>query len=388
MRVPASPEDFGVYVHFPFCASKCPYCDFNSHVADHDDEAYADVILQELERRRADCPDRPARTVFFGGGTPSRWAPRSVGRVLAGIEACFGLDPEVEITLEANPGSVEQARLADFAASGINRFSIGCQSFDDHELAWLGRQHSGDAAHRAVESALATGARVSLDIMYGLPGQSEAAALRTAELGAGLGVEHVAAYALVVEPQTVLAHRVALKVVQPMADDDQAELYQLVTARLEARGLARYEVSNYAQPGKESLHNALYWLGARYLGLGAGAHGYLNGYRYENLRSPTGYGRAVLQGDSMERDRRPLDALEALKDRCTVALRSRWGIEKEAFRNPCLPHGAEGRVREALSPIKAAGWIAESKHRWYPTEQGYAFSDACAVALLGALDRG
>ncbi len=386
MTAPVGPDDFGVYVHFPFCASKCPYCDFNSHVADHDDEAYADTILAELTRRRPDCPPGPLRTVFFGGGTPSRWAPRAVGRVLAGLEATFGFASDIEISLEANPGSVERARLADFATAGVNRFSIGCQSFDDGELRWLGRRHGGEAGRRAVERALETGARVSADVMYGLPDQTPQAALRTVDTAAGLGVEHVAAYALVVEPQTVLARRVALRVVQPMSDDGQARLYGEVSERLRRLGFGRYEVSNYARSGCESRHNALYWLGARYLGLGAGAHGYLGSFRYENRRNPSGYAEAVRSGAGLERERRSLDPLEALRDRCTVALRSRWGIEKAAFTGPGLPRDAQSRAARALAPLVDRAWVAEDEERWRPTEQGFVFHDACALELLRCLD--
>lgn len=386
MTAPAGPEDFGAYVHFPFCASKCPYCDFNSHVADHDDEVYADLVLSELDQRLTDCPPGPLRTVFFGGGTPSRWAPRAVGRVLRGLEDHFGFASDVEITLEANPGSVDRARFDDFATAGINRFSIGCQSFDERELQWLGRHHTGEAGRRAVERALETGARVSADVMYGLPNQSESAALRTVETAAALGVEHVAAYALVVEPATVLARRVALRVVEPMSDDGQARLYGRVTERLAALGFARYEVSNYARPGRESRHNALYWLGARYLGLGAGAHGYLGPYRYENRRNPTSYADAVRRGTGLEREHRALDPLEALRDRCTVALRSRWGIEKAAFSAPGIPRDAKTRVARALAPLLARRWVDDASDRWKPTEDGFLFHDACALELLRALD--
>ncbi|MGF1511479.1 MAG: radical SAM family heme chaperone HemW [Myxococcota bacterium] len=376
---PVGPEDWGLYVHFPYCASKCPYCDFNSHVSAHDDRAYADAVLAELQARKPAKPPPPLRTLFFGGGTPSRWAPAQVARVIDAVTLWFDVHEQFEITLEANPGSTDLARFAAFREAGVNRFSIGCQSFIDTELQWLERTHDAKTATRAVETALATGARVSLDVMYGLPGQSWSAARTTLDHAVTLGTEHVSAYALTLEPGTVLTQRVALRQVTPMQDDQQAELYQRVTDNLQSAGLLRYEVSNYARLGAESLHNLLYWQGGAYLGLGAGAHSYLptedgRAVRSEAVRNPAAYLEAAGSGRFPTRALRRLTAGEVLKDRCAVGFRSRWGMERSAFSDHPWARKAEADlVREDLITLDA---------RIRPTPRGFIFNDRIALAFL------
>jgi oxygen-independent coproporphyrinogen-3 oxidase len=385
-----------VYVHFPYCASKCPYCDFNSHVLDHEDDRYARAILAELEARANDLPPptpgrRALSSVFFGGGTPSRWAPEAVGRVLDGIRARTGAGPNVEVTLEANPGSADAARFEAFVAAGVGRLSIGCQSFDDDELTWLGRRHDAATGTRAVEAAVRAGARVSLDVMYGLPGQSWAAIRRTLDRAIALGTEHISAYALTVEPGTLLERRASLKLFRPVDDDRMAELYERVTGYLADRGFERYEVSNYARPGAECRHNVLYWQGGAYLGLGAGAHGYRPGRgaetseRRENVRAPRAYLEAVERGDFAPRVSETLDALQRVRDRFLVAFRTRWGLDLDELE-------LSTRSRARLEPawiaardgLAAAGLLEDVGPRWRPTDRGFAFADTIARAFVAA----
>jgi putative oxygen-independent coproporphyrinogen III oxidase len=329
---PAGPRDRAVYVHFPYCASKCPYCDFNSHVLDHDDHRYAAAVLAELEARQGDLPGEPRglTSIFFGGGTPSRWAPEAVAEVIAAIRRRFGAPGEV--TLEANPGSVDAGRFRAFVEAGVDRLSIGCQSFDDAELSWLGRRHDAESAQRAVKAAVAAGARVSLDLMYGLPEQSWTAIRTNLDRALELGSEHISAYALTIEPDTLLERRASLKLFRPTSDDRMAELYARVTDHLAARGFRRYEVSNYAQPGAECRHNLVYWQGGAYLGsapeptASAPGSGLDPSSRRENLRAPGAYLEDAESRRFVPRMTESLSPIERIRDLWLVAVRTRWGL--------------------------------------------------------------
>lgn len=394
---PVGPRDRAVYVHFPYCASKCPYCDFNSHVLDHDDHRYADAVLAELAARVDQLgpapPDRPGLgSVFIGGGTPSRWAPDAVGRVLAEIRRQTGAGPDLEVTLEANPGSVDAERFAAFVQAGVGRLSIGCQSFDDAELAWLGRRHDAATGVRAVEAAVKAGARVSLDLMYGLPDQPWSAIRRNLDQAIALGTEHVSAYALTIEPDTLLERRASLKLFQPVDDDRMADLYQRVTDYLGAHGFERYEVSNYARPGAECRHNVLYWHGGAYLGLGAGAHGYRPGRgaeasdRRENIKAPRGYLEAMERRDFTPRVRETLDERQRVQDRLLVAGRTRWGFTLDELElSPAANAELAPRLRAAAEVLQQHGLLAADGARWRPTPRGFEFADTIARRLVDAV---
>ncbi len=383
-------QDRGVYVHFPYCEKKCPYCDFNSHTVPHDDAAYADAILRELELRAESFGAGPLRSVFFGGGTPSLWDPKQVGRVLRQIEATFGFSPQPEITLEANPGTVVPDRFLAYVDEGINRFSIGVQSFLDHELEQLGRIHDAECAHRAVAGAIASGARVSLDLMYAQPGQTWAQVQSSIDRALQLGPGHISAYTLTVEPDTALGRRSRLGLFTAMEDDLQAEFIEKVTDALQSAGYARYEISNYAKPGQEAVHNSLYWTGGPYLGLGAGAHSYLpapglrEAVRQENVKAPHTYLEGMMQGDLRPRFSETLDRAGLLADRLWVGFRPRWGVDLEALDAEA---GMSGALVQALTPalkaLERKGYVQRAE-RWRPTAQGFLFADAIARTLLTA----
>ncbi|MEM8552586.1 MAG: radical SAM family heme chaperone HemW [Pseudomonadota bacterium] len=266
---------FGIYVHWPFCQSKCPYCDFNSHVrrSGVDQDAYAAALSRELVDFAQRIEDRWPSTVFFGGGTPSLMEARTVGAVLEAIDRHFGLPADAEISLEANPTSVEAEKFEGFRAAGVNRVSLGVQSLVDDDLRRLGRLHDGQTARRAL--ALATGIfdRVSADLIYARPGQTTEA--WAAELSQMLEIcgGHLSLYQLTIEPQTRF-HDLAEagKLVIP-EDDLAADLYDLTHELTAAAGFRRYEVSNHARQGEEAQHNLIYWRGGRYVGVGPGAHG-------------------------------------------------------------------------------------------------------------------
>jgi len=289
----ASPlaESLGVYVHFPYCLQKCPYCDFLSVPVERREiphGPYANAVIRELELRAASLDAGPLRSVFFGGGTPSLWEPRELGRVLAAISSrfCERLD-FVEITAECNPSSFD-ARVAEgLLEAGVNRISLGVQSLDAGRLAFLGRLHDGDGAIRALRLALDAGfARVSADLIFGVAGQSAEQAAEEARQLAGLGLSHLSAYALTIEPGTRFGELDRRGRLPLLADEVVADTFLAVERALETEGLAHYEVSNYARPGSEAAHNLGYWRGQQYLGLGAGAWGTLR-RRGRHLRTRT-----------------------------------------------------------------------------------------------------
>src|SRR5690349_3682356 len=260
-----------LYVHIPWCVRKCPYCDFNSHERSGalPEREYVQKLLADLEAMLPSVWGRRLVSVFIGGGTPSLFSPEAIDELLAGVRARLPLEPGAEITLEANPGTVEAGRFRGFRAAGVNRISLGVQSFDDAMLAALGRIHSADEARRGVEAALASFDNVNLDLMYGLPGQTMAMAQSDIRAALAIGVPHVSAYQLTIEPNTAFYSR-------PPAlpeHDACADMQLAVEEMLGGAGYEHYETSAFARPGHRCKHNLNYWEFGDYLGIGAGAHG-------------------------------------------------------------------------------------------------------------------
>jgi len=273
---PADPG-FGVYVHWPFCLSKCPYCDFNSHVrgAPIDEERYLAAFRGEIAHRAALAPGRKVRSVFFGGGTPSLMRPQTVQGIIDAIGAAWRLEPDAEITLEANPTSVEAGRFRGYRAAGVNRLSIGVQAMNDGDLKALGRKHTAAEALAAVALAASLFPRFSFDLIYGRPGQSAEAWRRELAEALDHAGDHVSLYQLTIEPDTIFERlRNAGKLELPDEDLSLA-LFETTREVTQARGLPAYEVSNHARPGGESRHNLIYWRYGEYAGIGPGAHGRL-----------------------------------------------------------------------------------------------------------------
>lgn len=271
-------DAFGLYVHWPFCLSKCPYCDFNSHVRKEtiDEDRIARAIAREIETIAARLPGRTVNTIFFGGGTPSLMRPDAVAAILEAAGRNWKLAPDAEITLEANPGAADASRFRGYRAAGVNRLSLGIQSFSDASLRLLGRIHDAAEARAALALARATFDHVSFDLIYALPGQTLAA--WKDELGRALAEagEHLSLYQLTVEPQTPFA---ALRQVGRLTTPDEAsarDLYDLTRDLCADAGLPAYEISNHARPGAECRHNLVYWRGREYAGVGPGAHGRLD----------------------------------------------------------------------------------------------------------------
>ena len=287
-------SDLALYIHWPFCVSKCPYCDFNSHVRETvDQEAWREALLADLAHEAREISGRPLTSIFFGGGTPSLMPPATVAALIEAADRHWGFAPDIEITLEANPSSVEAARFADLAAAGVNRVSLGIQSLDDAALNFLGRAHNVDEALAALAAAQAAFRRVSFDLIYALPGQSGQA--WAAELGRALafGTEHLSLYQLTIEPGTRFETLVAKGELAAPDPDKGAVLYELTQAITAAAGLPAYEISNHARPGAESRHNLTYWRYGSYAGIGPGAHGRRGGFATQRHRKPENWLAAI-----------------------------------------------------------------------------------------------
>lgn len=290
----ADAAGFGVYVHWPFCLARCPYCDFNSHVSRTvDQDAWRRALTTEAAHMRALTGPRSADTVFFGGGTPSLMPPATVAAVIEAIDGLWGISDGAEITLEANPTSAEASNFRGYAAAGVNRLSMGIQALDDHDLRALGRRHSVAEAIDAFEIARAAFGRVSFDLIYARVGQTAAdweAELRRA---LGMAVDHLSLYQLTVEPGTRFAELHARGRLPVPGDDLAAEMYGLTRDVTGAAGMPAYEISNHARPGAECRHNLIYWRGGEYVGIGPGAHGRIlsDGARNatETVRAPGGW---------------------------------------------------------------------------------------------------
>ncbi|MBA4748518.1 MAG: coproporphyrinogen III oxidase [Sphingopyxis sp.] len=310
-------DPLALYIHWPFCVAKCPYCDFNSHVRESVDQSiWQAALLADLRHEAALLPDRHVSSIFFGGGTPSLMPPATVAALIGEAQRVWGLSEDCEITLEANPNSVEVANFAALAAAGVNRVSIGVQSFDAQALDFLGRAHDADEARRAIATAQAHFARVSFDLIYARPGQS--LGVWEAELAEALafGTDHLSLYQLTIEPGTRFATLAAKGDLIIPDGDAAADLFEATDAMTRAAGLPRYEVSNHARIGSESRHNLTYWRYGDYAGVGPGAHGRRRAQATERHKKPENFLGAVERnghGIKVEADLVPMQrASEAL----------------------------------------------------------------------------
>ncbi|HEX6604604.1 MAG TPA: radical SAM family heme chaperone HemW [Sphingomicrobium sp.] len=327
-----SGEPLALYVHWPFCVSKCPYCDFNSHVrASIDQEAWRDALLADLAHEARLLPGQTLTSIFFGGGTPSLMDPATVAAVIESAGNHWTPARDIEITLEANPNSVEAARFADIAAAGVNRLSLGLQSFDDKALAFLGRAHSASEGWKALEIAQRNFRRVSFDLIYALPGDTEDSWSVTLAQALSLGTSHLSLYQLTIEPGTRFATMVAKRKFEPLDPDAAAALYELTDAMTSTAGLSAYEISNHARRGQESRHNLSYWRYGDYAGIGPGAHGRRLGMRTMRHRKPENFLSAVRRNGHGTVEELPLQASEAADEALVMGLRLREGVDVGAI---------------------------------------------------------
>jgi oxygen-independent coproporphyrinogen-3 oxidase len=336
-------QGIGLYIHIPFCTAKCGYCDFNSYAGhDHLVPSYTESLITEASLWAKTLSGRPVETIFFGGGTPSLTPVADLERILGAAQAALSIAPGAEISLEANPGSLSVEYLGALRGIGVNRLSIGVQSFDDAELRALDRIHTGDDARAAFAAAREAGFdNVNLDFIYGLPEQPLAAWQRTLEVAIALGPEHLSLYALTVEEGTPLARDIARGRVPAPDGDVQADHYEWTMDRMAAAGYEQYEISNWAQPGRQCKHNLIYWQNREYLGLGAGAHSHLNGMRFSAVLLPNRYIDLVAESAQPDADGatsmrhlvggEQVDAETAMADTLILGLRLTDGVDLQAF---------------------------------------------------------
>lgn len=373
---------FGVYVHFPWCLSKCPYCDFASTTSPRvPEEAYTEALLAELRLRCDEFPlrGREVDSVFIGGGTPSLWSAPLVARLLEALAATFQLSTRAEVTLEANPGAADAARFGAYRNAGVNRLSMGVQSFEPSTLAALGRAHDGATAVRAFEAARRAGFdNVSLDFIYGVHGQTLEQVEHDARAASALGPEHLSAYALTLDRESLaeevpLAKALRRGEVELPPDDTVVRMQRAVRDAYGAHGLERYEISNYARPGWHSRHNALYWTQGEYLALGVGATGTVVDaqgarIRYTNHRSADVYLRELGASRLVESSRDTLSTLELFEERVAMGLRLVGGVD---LRAACLDAGQDYERRAStVAHLIKGGLASEVDGRLRLTDEG------------------
>ena len=370
------------YVHVPFCAVRCGYCDFNTYTAAElgaapgsSQDAYLAAARAELDLAARVLPEAPPLySVFFGGGTPTMLPAAELAGLLTAVRDRFGLAPDAEITTEANPESVDRAYLDTLVAAGFTRLSLGMQSARPGVLAVLDRRHTPGRVPQVVRWAREAGfSSVSLDLIYGSP--TETLADWEASLDAAIGLEpdHVSAYSLIVEPGTRLAARIGRGELPGIDDDEQADCYTLAEERLVAAGYRAYEVSNWARPGHESRHNLAYWLGQDWWGFGPGAHSHVNGVRWWNVRHPRTYSAALLDGSSPAQAREVLEAYDRRVERVMLELRLATGLPLDVL---------TGSERFRVPALAASGLAIESSERLVLTLRGRLLADAVIRDLL------
>jgi len=358
-----------LYVHWPFCVSKCPYCDFNSHVRESvDQDRWRDALLADLRHEATVGPKRPLTSIFFGGGTPSLMPPATVSAVLQAAERHWGFAPDIEITLEANPSSVEAARFVDLAAAGVNRVSLGIQALDDRELHFLGRAHGAAEGLAALDTAQRNFARVSFDLIYALPDQGLADWQKTLDRALRFGTGHLSLYQLTIEPGTRFAAMAARGELQPTDPDHAAELFELTRDVTQAAGLPAYEISNHARPGEESRHNLTYWRYRDYMGVGPGAHGRRAGIATARARKPENWLARIdsnRQGIEIEE---PLTPQTQAREALVMGLRLAEGLERAR-----VDHAID---KAAVDRLAALGLMERTIDRVRVTPAGMLLLDA------------
>lgn len=366
----------GLYIHWPYCISKCPYCDFNSFVgAEADHGRLKEAYLRELHNYHEETEDHELQTIFFGGGTPSLMPPSLTQELIETAKALWGQTDEIEITLEANPATVDQARFEAFREAGINRLSLGIQSLDDEILQFLGRKHSAKEAVQALKIAKTIFPKFSFDLIYAYRGQT----LDLWEKTLGKGLEyangHISLYQLTIEPGTAFYNRANRGEVLTVDDDLGAELYDLTGRILSDHQFRNYEISNYAQPGHESQHNLIYWRYQDYVGVGPGAHGRYKNHSGEKIatqaiRGPEQWAEAAIQKGLGLQKSETLDLSTQAFEKIMMGLRLEEGLDKKSFIDEIQTPLAQFMNGHSLKALKDEGYIIESSERLTLTPQG------------------
>lgn len=372
--------DFGVYVHVPFCSSRCGYCDFNTYTAGElGSSSSPEIYLQALEReldRATYTPDSPVRSVFIGGGTPSLLGAGGLRRILRAVSARWPLAPDAEITTEANPESTSPEFFAQLKEAGFTRISLGMQSASERILAILQRRHSPGRALEAAREALAAGFRhVNLDMIYGTPTETQEDVRRTLDAIVSTGVDHVSAYSLIVEEGTAMARKIRRGQLPPTDEDVMAERYELIDAALRDVGYGWYEVSNWAKPGGECRHNLIYWRDGNWWGAGPGAHSHIDDERFFNVKHPARYAQVLQGGELPIAGREKLSAEDHHMERVMLGMRLREGIPR-AWISPAAD--------PAITDFVHRGLLTVDSQRLRLTDAGRLLADGIVTDLLVA----
>ncbi len=372
-----------LYIHWPFCVSKCPYCDFNSHVREAvDQQVWADALLADMAYEAALTAGRPLSSIFFGGGTPSLMPPSTVAALINSAEKHWGFTNDIEITLEANPSSVEAARFADLAAAGVNRVSLGLQSLDDAALAFLGRAHSVKESLAALAIAQSEFARVNIDLIYARPDQTAAAWEAELARAISFGTDHMSLYQLTIEPGTRFATLVREGHFVPADDDDAASLYELTQSMTVAAGLPAYEISNHAREGQQSRHNLTYWRYGDYIGIGPGAHGRRLKTATQRHKKPENFLSGVTRNAHGIVTEEPLDAETRAMEALLMGLRLGEGIDLNSIASRTGVAADLLIDNKAVADIAKLGLIRQHGQHLTITPQGMPLLDAILPQIV------
>jgi oxygen-independent coproporphyrinogen-3 oxidase len=384
-----SSDDFGLYIHFPYCLRICPYCDFNVYAGSFDGRRYAKAVISEIKSRASAYLKRgKLRSIYFGGGPPSLWAAADMQEVLQCANKVFGIKEDAEITLECNPENLDKDYLAQVRNLGFNRISLGSQSLRPTELIQLGRVHRAEQTFDAIRAAQELGFSISVDVIFGAPGQGKAHLQETLCGLADQAIDHISSYALTIEADTHFGRKQASGDFVAMSDDEQADRMSELCEFLALHGFEHYEVSAFARGGKRAVHNSLYWVGAAYLGVGAGAHSYLPGggetaaRRRQTVKNPDTYMNSAERLDFPTAFVESLDRLAVVSEALMVGCRVKWGLDLRD-----LAWGADGEakiagLRREIDELVADGLLQGDAFSIWPTERGLFFSDSIARKLV------
>lgn len=383
---PSAPG-FGIYIHWPFCRSKCPYCDFNSHVRERVDHArWRTALLAELEHYARDTVGRTVTSIFFGGGTPSLMEPETVAALIHRVRALWPAANGVEVTLEANPTSVEIDKFRAFRAAGVNRVSLGVQSLVATDLAFLGRQHDAAQALAAVQMAAQTFERFSFDLIYARPNQTLEQWRQELDRALAFAAGHISLYQLTIEPGTQFEQAVARGDFRVLDEERAAELYEATVERLGAAGLADYEISNFARPGEESRHNLTYWRYGDYVGIGPGAHGRLTlgGEKFATRqhRAPEAWLDLVERDGHATRQRDLVPRADRLSEMLMMGLRLKEGVPLARIEEESAMPFGQAIDAARLKRLVDGGFLALSDEGLAATQSGRQRLDAVLSALI------
>lgn len=376
-------SDLGIYLHIPYCLHKCGYCDFNSHPENREEEeAYVTALLSEIVHYAPRLSEKTVSTVFFGGGTPTILTPISLGNIFDKVKNHFNLSSGCEITIEANPATIKQETLTQIRSAGFNRISIGVQSFDAEELKLLERVHSEEEIHSTINRARLAGFdNLSLDLMFGLPGQSPEIWRSHLHQALAKKPDHISAYSLTIEPATSFFKLQERGRLHLPTEDTQLEMFQDTIETLQSAGYEQYEISNYARPGFESRHNLNYWDNGEYLGLGAGASSFLNGERCKNTNLPSRYIREVQSEGSAVESIEKLDLLHAMGETIMLGLRRLKGIAIEDFENR-FQVSFKNVYGKVMDPLLNEGLITLNQNRMALSRKGLYLADSVILKFL------